>query len=365
MFARRFASHCPTRLRRDDPQEFGVDTSRPKLTISPGDGEVVRKVHCIGRKSDSMQETLAPIGVFAFKRPRHLATALRSLALNPEFVRSPLFIFCDGARKETDRVLVEEVRTVAREFSHPDKHVVEQPRNLGLASSISAGVSRLCESRGTAIVIEDDLTVSPIFLRYMNDALRRYADHEQVMQVVGHVYPPTLRSEHDAVMLPMTSTLGWATWQRAWRHYDAALAGRSRLEQEPDLRRKFNLDGAYPYWEMLQQQLAGGVDSWGIKWYLSVFLRGGLSLFPTQTLVAHEFDGTGTHCATPQSRTQKLRLEPINRWPPATIDPLAYNDMKRYLRWDRSLAVRVARLLGARIQRLSRIVRTSVPGGNT
>jgi hypothetical protein len=302
----------------------------------------------------TVRQDLAPIGLFAFKRPRHLRTALMSLSANPEFSLSPLYIFCDGARRAEDVPLIAQVREEARSFQHPHKRVVEQSSNLGLAQSISAGVSRMCEMHGTAIVIEEDLTVSPVFLNYMNEALRRYAANEQVMQVVGHVYPSRLRSRNDAVMLPMTSTLGWATWQRAWKHFDPEMRGRFALETDAKMRRRFDLDGSYPYWQMLNQQLAGGVDSWGIKWYLSVFLRGGLGVFPTQTLVAHEFDGTGTHCAIPQHRSQRLRLDPIGQWPSAEIDAVAFEDMKRYLRRDRSLPVRVARALGARLHRATR-----------
>jgi hypothetical protein len=47
---------------------------------------------------------------------------------------------------------------------------------------------------------------------------------------------------------------------------------------------------------MLQDQLRGRVDSWGIKWYLSVFLRKGLVLYPRKTMVVHEgWDEKATH----------------------------------------------------------------------
>lgn len=290
---------------------------------------------------------LAPIGIFAFKRPAHLARALESLAKNPEFLKSPLYIFCDGSRKDAERAEVEKVRQVARDCPHPSKTVVEQPQNLGLARSIISGVEDLCRRYGTAIVIEDDLTLSPLFLRYTNDALVRYRDDDRVMQVAGHIFPRRIKSAHDAVMLPMTTTYGWATWKRAWDHFDKSMSGRAKLAADPSLRRRFDLDGAYPYWEMLENQVRGQVDSWGIKWYLSVFMRDGIAVFPTQTLVAHEFDGTGTHLTVPQMRRQVFRTTPVTRWPAPTVDEQAFAAMKRFLRRDRSLLVRVARYVAA------------------
>jgi hypothetical protein len=286
--------------------------------------------------------------VFAFKRPAHLAKALASLAENPEFSRSDLYIFCDGARNDAEREGVDAVRRVAQQCDHPSKTVVEQPKNLGLARSIISGVSQLCERYGAAIVIEDDLTLSPVFLRYTNDALERYRDDAQVMQVSGHIFPRRIRSANDAVMLPMTTTYGWATWKRAWAHFDPAMSGRAALSADAALRRRFDLDGAYPYWEMLENQVKGQVDSWGIKWYLSVFMRDGLVVFPTQTLVAHEFDGTGTHLTVPQHRLQVLGTAPVMRWPRAEFDRAAFEEMKGFIRRDRSLWRRVLRLIAAK-----------------
>lgn len=297
---------------------------------------------------------LAPIGVFAFKRPAHLAKALASLASNPEFSRSPLYIFCDGARNDAERADVERVRQLARDCPHPAKTVVEQPQNLGLARSIISGVTQLCERYGTAIVIEDDLTLSPVFLKYTNDALERYRGDAQVMQVSGHIFPRRIRSDNDAVMLPMTTTYGWATWKRAWDHFDATMSGRAKLAADAALRHRFDLEGAYPYWEMLENQVKGQVDSWGIKWYLSVFMRDGLVVFPTQTLVAHEFDGTGTHLTVPQHRAQVLGTVPVTRWPRAALDRAAFEDMKRFIRRDRSLWRRALRVISASLRPAAR-----------
>ena len=298
-----------------------------------------------------MATELAPIGIFAFKRPAHLARAIASLQTNPEFLGSPLHIFCDGARGDAERADVEKVRQLARECPHPAKTVVEQPQNLGLARSIISGVTQLCERYGTAIVIEDDLTLSPVFLKYTNDALERYRNDAQVMQVSGHIFPRRIRSDSDAVMLPMTTTYGWATWKRAWDHFDVTMSGRTKLAADPALRRRFDLDGAYPYWEMLENQVKGQVDSWGIKWYLSVFMHDGLVVFPTQTLVAHEFDGTGTHLTVPQRRAQVHGTAPVTRWPRPVLDSAAFEDMKRFIRRDRSLLVRIARLVAAKVSR--------------
>ena len=47
---------------------------------------------------------------------------------------------------------------------------------------------------------------------------------------------------------------------------------------------------------MLSDQLRREFGAWDIRWYYTVFARGGLVLFPPRTLVINiGFDGSGTH----------------------------------------------------------------------
>lgn len=245
-----------------------------------------------------MPYELAPIALFTFKRAQHTERTLQALARNPEFERSSLHIFCDGARRPDEAAAVEATRAVARAWPHTNKHVHEAPANRGLAASITAGVQALCEAHGRVIVIEDDLVAAPVLLDYLNRALQAYKADERVMQISGHMFPVTLPpAAADAVFLPFTTSWGWATWHRAWQHYDPAMVAYGQLEASRSLRRRFDLDHAYPYFAMLSKQRAGQIDSWAIRWYLSVFMRDGWVLYPRRSLINNEgFDGSGMHC---------------------------------------------------------------------
>lgn len=239
----------------------------------------------------------APIALFTFKRPAHTLRTLQALERNPEFQHSDLHIYCDGSRRADEDDAVNATRQVVREWSHPKKIIYEANSNLGLAASIMAGVSDLCERYGAVIVVEDDLVVAPVFLDFLNRALDVYADNPRVMQVSGHMFPVDLgAADTDSVFLPFITSWGWATWQRAWACFDPDMRGYDRLASDRSLRRRFDLDDAYPYFAMLKKQKKGQIDSWAIRWYLSVFLRDGLVLYPSRSLVRNVgFDGSGTH----------------------------------------------------------------------
>jgi len=169
--------------------------------------------------------------------------------------------------------------------------------NQGLGNSIIGGVSAVLEEFGRVIVVEDDLELSPGFLTYMNTALEQYADEENVYQVSGYMFEsPEISQMSSALFLPWTVSWGWATWDRAWKHFEPEAPGWERVRGDRRLRHQFNVDGSYGYANMLVCQMSGLIDSWAVRWYWSVFMRGGVVLYPPVSLVRNAgFDGSGSH----------------------------------------------------------------------
>ena len=244
-------------------------------------------------------QNLAPIVLFVYSRPEHTRRTLTALQQNPEAGSSHLYVFCDGSREsdsEEQRARIRQTREVAGSQKWcGDVSIVESDQNSGLAKSIVSGVTRVCEKHGRVIVLEDDLETSTGFLRYMNDALDMYADDERVMQVSGFNVPNPFWRPSTGLMR-MTTSWGWATWGRAWQHYRADAEA---LLQEIDAGNAaaFDLDGHSFHREELEDNTTGKLRTWAVKWYASVFLRDGLTLYPRQTLVRNlGFDGTGENC---------------------------------------------------------------------
>jgi len=241
----------------------------------------------------------SPIALFVYNRPEHTRATVAALAKNRLAADSDLFVFADAAANPAAQASVQAVRNYVRGIAgFRSVTVIERPENFGLARSIIEGVTGLCRQHGRVIVLEDDLLTSPYFLDFMNDALDRYESQERVMQVAGYMFVGPLAAKDDALLLPFISSWGWATWQRAWQHFDPQAAGYERLRNDAAMKAKFNLNGHYNYFRMLERQQRGMVDSWAIRWYLSVFVRDGLALYPRKTLVQNSgFDGSGVNCA--------------------------------------------------------------------
>jgi hypothetical protein len=293
---------------------------------------------------------VAPIGLFAYNRPEHLARALKALSRNRELAESQLVIFCDGPKATADdaaRAKIAATRRTARELA-PSARIVEREQNLGLAKSMRAGVSALCDEFGRAIIVEDDLEVSATFLRFMNTALDRYADEPRAMQVSGYMYPVDIRGTDDALWVPSISCWGWGTWARAWAQLGKGADWYAKLERDPALRKRFDLEDSYPYFEMLRAQHRGEIDSWGIAWNLDVFAADGLVLYPRRSLVANRgHDGTGAH----QEQSNPFEADAHDfvpaKLPAVRVDTVQYRQLCDFIRRGSrgSFAARAGRLL--------------------
>lgn len=237
----------------------------------------------------------APIALFVYNRPWHTAMTVEALKGNPLAIESDLNIFSDAPKNSEAEDAVREVREYIHQIDgFKSIKIIERDKNWGLANSIIDGVTRLCEEYGRVIVLEDDLVTSPHFLRFMNDALNMYEHEDRVMHISGATYPIE-PMEEETFFLRIPLCWGWATWNRAWQHFRKSNDVMSKLDRR--MRKGFTFNNTYNTWLQLEQNMKGIISSWFVYWYATLFLRGGLALFPGKSLVRNiGMDGTGVHC---------------------------------------------------------------------
>ena len=283
---------------------------------------------------------LAPILLFAYNRPRHLQHTVEALAHNPLAQESELFVFSDGARTEDDREDVELVRSYIHTIEgFKTVHRIERDRNYGLAANIIDGVTDIVNRYGRVIVLEDDLVTAPGFLQFMNDALDTYADEPRVGHIQAYDFTQNPRLP-ETFLIKFTGSWGWATWQRAWQHFNPD--GQYLLNElhRRHLTRRFDFNGKYGFTRMLRRQVEGKNNSWAIRWNASLFLQDILSLNVGRSLVKNEgFDGSGTHCGADhlyEARLYKERLR-VEKISPVTENLEARKIFERYYARTNSL----------------------------
>jgi len=262
----------------------------------------------------------APILLFTYNRPTHTRQLIESLLTNEEAAESRLYVYSDAARSAADQEAVAEVRRYLHALTgFRSVEVIERTENQGLAANVIAGVTEQVNRYGRVIVLEDDLIVSPYFLRFMNDALDAYEDEPRV----GHIQACDFTQDDTlphTFLIKWTGSWGWATWKRAWQHFNPD--GKALLQQleERKLTRTFDFDGTYGFTRMLRRQTEGKNNSWAIRWNASLFLADILSLNVGRSLVQNNgFDGSGTHCGSDGLYGSALWAEPL---PVVRISPI-------------------------------------------
>lgn len=255
-------------------------------------------------------EAFSPVALFAYRRPAHLRQTLQALRANPEASQTELFIFCDAAKDASVAGDVDAVRRMVQgDLGFAVAHVIFRDSNYGLARNITEGVSEVLRLRETVIVLEDDIFVSPFFLRFMNEALCSYRGSPRVGSISGYCYP---------VSDPMPETYfirgadcwGWATWRDRWSEYNPDGPALLRELKARNLCHAFDFDGAMGFVQMLEDQIAGRNNSWAVRWHASCYLRDRLILYPGRALAQNiGQDGSGTHSLV-QNDTLNVMLSP-------------------------------------------------------
>lgn len=270
---------------------------------------------------------LSPIILFVYNRPDHTKKCIASLLANELSAQSELFIYADAPKNEDSEEAVMKVR----EYIHTVEGfksvtIVERDRNWGLANSIIDGVTALTRKYGRVIVLEDDLVVAPYFLQFMNDALETYKDEPRVghIQACDFTQDPSLS---DMFLIKFAGSWGWATWDRAWQHFNPN--GQELLDEmvSRKLTRTFDFNGKYGFTRMLRRQIEGKNNSWAIRWNATLFLKDMLSLNVGRSLVQNEgFDGSGTNCGGGGLYSSNLWINPL---PVKNFSPVEENFQAR------------------------------------
>lgn len=239
-----------------------------------------------------------PILLIAFNRPDTTDRVLTLLrALRPE----RLYVACDGPRPDrpADGPRCAEVRRLVQaSIDWPCRlHTLLRETNLGCREGVSSAIDWFFEQEEEGIILEDDILPDPSFFPYCRELLERYRHDERVGAIAANNHqrrPPADGSSYRFSIY--AHVWGWASWRRAWRHYDARLAGWPAFRDQGWLEQLGGAPLARVWGPWLEQLAAGWIDTWDMVWQLSCWQQGYLTCLPAVELVENiGFGGEATH----------------------------------------------------------------------
>lgn len=269
----------------------------------------------------------APIILFVYNRLWHTRKTVEALQKNELAIDSELFIFADGPKpnaSDESKAKVDDVR----QYIHTIKGfknitIEESSENKGLANSVIEGVTKIINQFGKVIVVEDDIVTHPFFLRFMNEALDKYAVNRQIFMIGAYCYDVRIPFYYkkNIYLTPRYCSWGWATWQNRWQYADWNIDNYSLLKNYDNVKKAKEIEmfnqGSNDLFPLLLRQQRKEIDSWAIRWQYCMYLHNGYTLQPVFSLSYNiGFDGSGVHCPTSINSSTKHSSKKV---------PLKYN----------------------------------------
>jgi hypothetical protein len=241
-----------------------------------------------------------PVAFFIFNRPQQTRRVFAEIArARPR----TLLIVADGPRADRpeDPALCAAARAAVEEVTW-DCRVLRcySEANLGCRARVSSGLDWVFSQCEEAIVLEDDCLPDPSFFPFCAELLERYRDDERVMMISGNNFQPEWdRSPYSYYGSAYAHIWGWASWRRAWQHYDVEMRLWPLLRARAGLLEDLGERVCELYWcDIFDRTHAGAIDTWDYQWLFACRAQSGLTLIPERNLVTNIGFGAGaTHTA--------------------------------------------------------------------
>jgi glycosyltransferase involved in cell wall biosynthesis len=277
--------------------------------------------------------------IFVYNRPDMITKMLHSLKKCEGLSEHDLYVFADGPKTDGDREKVEQARQLVKDFIVSQKSdntkMICRDRNIGLAKSVITGVSEIINLYDAVICIEDDLVFSRDFLRYMDGALEKFKNDNEIWSIAG--YCQDLKGLRDfdknSFLSYRASSWGWGTWADRWNQIDWDVKDYMQFKKDYRKRKEFSRGGKdLPI--LLDYQMCGLIDSWAIRWCYSQYKHKQYSVFPAETRVTHiGCNKESTHVKKQFGKNQVMKEEhPITDKYDAVLSEQLLKDFHDYYR---------------------------------
>ena len=209
-----------------------------------------------------------PILFIIFNRPQ---TTRQAFDIISKIKPRQLFVAADGPRENRngENELCEESRKIATSVDWDcEVHTLFRDNNLGCGLGPSSAISWFFENVEEGIILEDDLLPDLSFFRYCQELLAFYRDNPRVMHISGDNYQYGRKwGKESYYFSKFTHNTGWATWRRAWKHYDFTLTTEEHR-----------------------------ATAWDAQWQISVARANGVGILPNINLIKNiGFGEDATH----------------------------------------------------------------------
>lgn len=211
-----------------------------------------------------------------------------------------LFIAADGPRVDSDNDIEKcnETRAIISLIDWEcNLQTLFRETNLGCGMAVSSAISWFFNHVELGIILEDDCFPSLSFFPFCKELLHKYKDDEQIMLIGGSNFlRGNIRGKGSYYFSKYPQIWGWASWKRAWDHYDYFM---DDLENFLEKELKMNFSSAAER-RFIGKKLLGvksqRIQTWDYQWIYSILKNNGISITPNSNLIINiGFRNVSTH----------------------------------------------------------------------
>lgn len=243
---------------------------------------------------------ISPVGLSTYIRLGHLKKTVEALKKNHLADKTDLFIFSDGPR-DGDEEKVCNVRQYLKSITgFKTVQVFEREKNDRVFNN-RGGISEILGSYNRIIFLEEDVVTHPVFLSFMNAALKRYESEEKVFSISG--WCPKLKKtlplvRYSTFFVPRFCGWGLGIWKDRFDKITKLNMDNFKiLKNNPIAMERIHKQMGKDVLSMIEAEALGKINALDIRCCYHQAMTGELTLYPFPTLTKNiGLDGTGEHC---------------------------------------------------------------------
>jgi hypothetical protein len=188
--------------------------------------------------------------------------------------------------------------------------------NLGCKRRVASGIDWVFSQVEEAIILEDDCLPNPSFFKYCQELLEHYRYDERIWCISGNNFQDgQQRGSGSYYFSNYNHCWGWASWRRAWQHYDHNLSHWPEVRDGRYLTGILDSDLEVQFWQDVFENIytLGEPNTWDYAWTFTCWLNRGLTVLPNVNLVSNIGFGLNATHTLKRNRFSNLPTEEIGK----------------------------------------------------
>ena len=253
-----------------------------------------------------------PVVFLIFRRPDLTAQVFEAIR---QAKPTKLLVVADGPRNEDEVVLCQQSREITEQIDWECEVFRNYSDvNLGCRERVASGITWAFEQVEEAIILEDDCLPTFSFFTFCETLIERYRYDERIMMISGDNFQMgNIRNEYSYYFSRYVHIWGWASWRRAWKHYDVEMKTWLQFKEQGFIQSICENRHEQEYWiDIFDQVFSGVINTWDYQWLYASWTQSGLSIIPSYNLVKNI--GCGLDATHPSDNSISTNLPTQDIW---------------------------------------------------